>query len=217
MPLGLFRPEAFFIPSLEESMTTAQGERFLKREEVDIHSSFLRHAMTIFPDIKTFEDSEKALGIPVFQQDIDDAEPGNPAKCAVSIGAMRNVPGCTGALTNKSKTVVVFDRIRAVLFKTPYTTYARLIAFDTGGKVEPDVYALSPVPPSSRLVPMQGRIARRKAMLGRAKAKKGEKRPAKAVSKRKKRTSNKMRSLLIRTWGNARLPSTLVTPVQVSA
>jgi hypothetical protein len=193
----------------------AQSERFLKREEVDIHSTFLNHSMRVFPEIQTFEDSPHAISIPVWEKDIADGKPGNPAMCAGSVAACRNVPGVTGALINKSKSMLVFNKTRAVLFRTPYSTYAKLIAFDIGGRVEPGQIALSPVPPSSRLVSMQGRVARRRAMTGRRHATKGQSRPP-----AKKRAPKKPRgsvSLLVRTWGKAHIPSTLAQAVEVPA
>src|SRR5262245_26810826 len=125
--------------------TSEKGIR-LNLEEIHIHNGFMQHCLKCFPEIRTFEDQLKGdLVIPVDAHDIADAEQGNPAKCAVALAAQRHIQGVTGALINKRRSIVIFDRTRAVRFHTPMSTYAMLHAFDLGGKVEPGAFTLKPV------------------------------------------------------------------------
>ncbi len=186
-----------------------------RRDEIKTFSPILQFTMAQFPDIQTVEDSFKSIGIPVFKQDIDHAERGNPAHCAVALGAQRNVPGLTGAVINRSGAILIYHLTRAVRFAMPKGTHANLYAFDRGGTIEEGVYLLGAVPPGSRLISMQGRVMQSRKATGRPRAQKGEKRPA--AKKSHNRKIAKPHSLFLRTWGNARVHTTLASPTTVGA
>lgn len=153
-----------------------ESTRRFRRDEIQTFSQTMRFVMATYPDIQTVEDSRRPIGIPVFKQDIDDAEPGNPAACAVALGARRNCPGVTGAVINRKNAILVFNHTRAVRFVLTKMTYANIFAFDRGGTVEEGLYRLGAISPSKRLSKMQGHVMASRAMTGRPKANKGQKR-----------------------------------------
>lgn len=183
-----------------------------RREELETFAPTMLQMMRVFPAVRTVEDSPRELGVLVKQQDIDDAIPGNPAACAVSLGAQRNCPGhVTGALISRTIAILIYRETQAVRFIVPKMTYANLFAFDRGGKFEPGIYLLGKVPPGKQLIKIQGHVMASRAMRGRIKAKSGEKRPkAKMIRKR-----SKPQSLFLRTWGNASIQSTLDRPTVI--
>jgi hypothetical protein len=111
----------------------------------------------LFPDITTVEDSRKPMAIAVTARDERKAKPGNPAQCAVACAAKRTVPGLRGALINKTSSYLIYQDGRAVRYRTPVSTYAKIIAFDMAGIAEKGIYTLGAVPPSHLTAEMQRR------------------------------------------------------------
>jgi hypothetical protein len=188
-----------------------EGEQ-IRREELRTHSTLMRQLFQRFPDLQTIEDSHTPIGIPVRPSDIEAAKRGKPDKCAVAMGATRNMPSVTGAFISRHRAVLVFNKTRAVRYRVPISTYGNLFAFDRGGTVEPGVYMLGAVSPKDRLLALQARISTSRRMQGSPRVEKGQPRPAPRKTRTYQRRTHEPISLLLRTWGDPH-PATMAEPV----
>lgn len=173
--------------------------RRYKVHEIAEHNWTVRKLLKLFPDIVTAEDSKTSIGIVVTDAHIKAAVPGNPAQCAVA-KAVSTLPGLRGGFIGRTTSWLVFRDGRAVRYRTPVSTYAKILAFDMAGKAEPGIYTLSHVPPAHLMAEMRrrnqisetqrARRARRKRPVG------------------KKRQAVAFQPSHFRTWGTASLAGT---------
>lgn len=129
----------------------------MRVEELREHSLGAQTLTRLFPEVRWVQDQAEDIGIVVTADDIRNAQPGNPARCAVVLAAKR-LPEVGGSLISKTVSYLIKGDL-ACRYITPANTWVRLVVFDITGKAEPGIYVLKAPTESSRLLGMQRRQA----------------------------------------------------------
>lgn len=164
------------------------------QKELQVHSTIMTQLQGVFPTIRTIQDAKTPIGIHVSEADIAAAVPGNPAMCAVALGARRELE-VTGAVISRTVAVLVYNGTHAVRYHVPGGTRERLFAFDLAGVAEPGIYMLGAVPKARRLSEMQ-----RRQNISRTRIKRSPKRGKQQGPRNAPITK-------LRIWGGAQVPA----------
>ncbi len=98
-------------------------------------------------DGKPVFDGKKPLILHINKNDVEKADPKEPADCAVARACRRDLHA-KEARVHLARVYVRMNEGNWVRYRTPKSLRTEIIAFDRGGTFAPGEYQLHPVPPS---------------------------------------------------------------------
>lgn len=94
-------------------------------------------------------DAKGPIKLSVTKQDVSRADPKHPESCAVAVACRRSTHA-KEVRVHLGRVYVRTNNVNWTRYKTPQNMRAEIIAFDRGGKFEPQDFVLPPMQPSHR-------------------------------------------------------------------